>query len=359
MPIVLYRRSLSLTSGAGQLIRMQAEGLRAGGERVRVACRRGAVKFLLRTGIPVTRLRGEQPPPARHALLVDHGMELPHAHLVFVHGLATEANRHLQRDDWLDEVAREAAFFDALPPSTPLVANSRLVRGALSEHFGVEPERVSVCYPGFRSDKFNPQQTRRYRDRSRRALRVGADTPLVGFVTSGDFLTRGLDLFLDSAEQISAARPDARFLVVGSRELPSWAAAHPLVAGGRVLHRPKSGRPERWLSALDIFLYPSRFDAFGMVVSEAQAMGVPVLTSRRVGAAETLPDAFEPWLLDAPNAAGFAHKTMALLGDEAARQALTSAGLAHAAGLGSQRYMREAADIVREHRPRPAPRQRA
>ena len=37
-----------------------------------------------------------------------------------------------------------------------------------------------------------------------------------------------------------------------------------------------------------------------MVLAEAQAMGVPVLTSRLVGASECLPDAYASWLLDRP-----------------------------------------------------------
>ena len=37
-----------------------------------------------------------------------------------------------------------------------------------------------------------------------------------------------------------------------------------------------------------------------MVVSEAQAIGLPIVTSRRVGAAECLPPAYEPWLAIVP-----------------------------------------------------------
>ena len=64
---------------------------------------------------------------------------------------------------------------------------------------------------------------------------------------------------------------------------------------------PKSRTPEPWFAALDVFLYAAHFEEFGLVVNEAQAMGVPVLTSRRVGAAECLPENQREWLLEQPD----------------------------------------------------------
>src|SRR5690606_181714 len=99
----------------------------------------------------------------------------------------------------------------------------------------------------------------------------------------------GLDVFLDAAERIASGHSDVRFLVVGSRRMPESMRCHPLLASGKMTHRPKSTHPERWIAALDVFLYAAHFEEFGMVVSEAQAFEVPVLTSRHVGAAECLP----------------------------------------------------------------------
>jgi len=47
-----------------------------------------------------------------------------------------------------------------------------------------------------------------------------------------------------------------------------------------------------------------------------------VLTSRRVGASECLPEAYAPWLLDAPDPAVFADRAIALLADESSRARL-------------------------------------
>ena len=350
MPITLYRPNLSLTSGAGQLIRMQAEGLRAAGEDARVACRRGSLKFRLKTRLRVRRASTRQLQKlaaSPHDFLVDHGMELPEADLVFVHNLMTEAVRYLDRPDWTTRAAQEAAFFQALRPHTPIVANSHLVKRALTEHFALPPDRIVVHYPGFDSDRFNMRDRAAAAAKARRALGIGLSDTVIGFDTSGDLEKRGLDIFLAAAERIAAAKPDVRFLVAGARRLPDAAAKHALVTTRRLLYRPKSSRPERWFAALDVFLYPARFEEFGMVVSEAQASGLPVLTSRRVGAAECLPPSYERWLLDAPDPEAFAGKALALLEDEAARAGLTAAGVASVPAFDRAHYVESTVKLIR------------
>ncbi len=184
------------------------------------------------------------------------------------------------------------------------------------------------------------------RARARRALGVDLDTRLVGFVTSGDFHKRGLDLFLATAERIAQVSPDVRFLVVGARRLPDEAARHPLVLSGRLFYRPKNHDPERWMAALDLFVYMARYEEFGMVLLESLALGVPSLTSRRVGAAECLPPAYARWVAAEPNVDWFAEATLRLLADEGARAALALAGIEHAPRYSDDEYARAAASTI-------------
>src|SRR5690606_12416882 len=104
---------------------------------VRVACRTGWLKFAWRSKVPVRRTSPDR--LQRRALasdcLVDHGMELPQSRVIFVHNLTKEAVRFLPRDDWRQQADRELVFFRALRRDASVVANSRLVARALSEHF--------------------------------------------------------------------------------------------------------------------------------------------------------------------------------------------------------------------------------
>jgi len=354
MTVVLYRPSLDARSGAGQLLTMQWRGLTAAGVPTLLACDHGALKFWLRTGVrarsrsaaEVERLQ------AQGAVVVDHGLSIPSAELVFVHNVAAEATRHRSEPVAAALVEHERQFFRALSPSALVVANSKLVAGALHEHFGLGRERVAVLYPAFDSRRFSPQRAALLRAAARRKLRVDDAAPLVGFVTSGDFAKRGLDLFLDCAARIAAARPDARFLVVGSKRLPDEASAHALVRSGVVRYRPKSARPEPWFAALDLFLYPARFEEFGMVLAEAQAMGVAVLTSRRVGAGECLPDAYAPWLPDRPEPAVMAERAVALLGDAELRARLAAAAAATVVTFDERAYAEGTRRLLAAQNPR-------
>jgi glycosyltransferase involved in cell wall biosynthesis len=302
------------------------------------AFERGALRFLLRSGtvarrMPAAMARANLP----GRLLVDHGLCAPNAGLVFVHNIATEAMKYLPRDDWAEASRVERAFFAELAPSAVVVANSKLVKTALVEHFRLAPERIVVHYPGFRSERFAPERAAALRGRARGKLGF-ADSPIVGLVTSGDFAKRGLDIFLATAELVAVARPDVRFLVVGSKELPAHAREHSLVTSGRMAYRPKRSNPERWFAALDLFLYPARFEEFGMVVSEAQAVGLPVVTSRAVGAAECLPQEYERWLGDAPVPAELAQRTLEILADSTLRDRLARAGIARSRAFDDRAY---------------------
>jgi glycosyltransferase involved in cell wall biosynthesis len=333
MNVLLYRRSLDARSGAGQLIAMQAKGLAARGARVTIGALRGTVRFWLRTGLRARHFSLERANALaatrdRAGMVIDHGTCLPHADLTFVHNLYTEAHRFVPRPDWIPAIEEERVYFANLASTTTIVANSELVKAALIRHFALAPARIQVHYPGFRSGVFSPVALPALRARARASLGLEPSARVIGLVTSGDFAKRGLEVFLAAAARVAAHAADVRFLIVGSAELPERAERDALVRAGRVIYRPKGRHPERWLAALDLLLYPALFEEYGMVVAEAQALGVPVLTSRRVGAAECLPKDYAPWLLEEPDASVFADRALALLEDSPARKRLAEAAAA-------------------------------
>jgi len=349
MNILLFRRFLDLAQGAGRLVRLQAEGLKGAGMQVDIACQAGSLKFFLRTGRRARRLNDQQIQSlndARDLLVVDHDMELPGAAVIFMHILAAAAGRFVDSRDLESTMAKERSFFARLRDDAVLVANSKMVKAALIEHFGLHPDRIVVHYPGYSRAQFSSSRVERLRKSARRALSLGEEIPLVGMLTSGELVKHGLDTFLECAEQITAAMPQTRFLVLGVKELPTLAARHPLVLRGKVLHRPGGSRPELWMSALDVFLYPARFEEFGMAVSQAQALGLPVLTSRRVGAAECMPEAYRPWLLDKPEGSRFARNAIALLADPNLRRDLGNVGRSNVRNFDETHYARATVETI-------------
>ncbi len=58
----------------------------------------------------------------------------------------------------------------------------------------------------------------------------------------------------------------------------------------RIKIRPATNEIEKAFAAADIFLFPTIYEPYGMVISEAMASGVCVVTSKQAGAAELITD---------------------------------------------------------------------
>jgi UDP-glucose:(heptosyl)LPS alpha-1,3-glucosyltransferase len=119
----------------------------------------------------------------------------------------------------------------------------------------------------------------------RRELGIPLEQPVVLCVGTG-FRRKGVDHLLAVWESEPPA--GAALVVVGNDQ--HLAAYRRRAAGlrGPVVFTGPRADVERLYAAADAFTLPSMFDAFGMVVLEALAAGLPVVAARDIGAAEVL-----------------------------------------------------------------------
>ena len=88
---------------------------------------------------------------------------------------------------------------------------------------------------------------------------------------------------------------------------------------------------DRWHAMADFFVLPTRFDAFGNVVLEAMATGVPTLVSAKAGAAEVVEEGKTGWGLGDPDDVQLiANKIIELAGDREQQKTMGEAGRAAA-----------------------------
>ena len=130
---------------------------------------------------------------------------------------------------------------------------------------GVAPERVRVC--PLPTDPPGPGDGARVRSEHEIA------GPLVVFLGVRRENKR-IPQLLDAADILAARDPSVRVAVVGRGE-PLRAHRPAIVDVGAVSEEDRNA----WLHAADIVCLPSSDESFGLVVSEAWSLGVPVVTS--------------------------------------------------------------------------------
>ena len=108
------------------------------------------------------------------------------------------------------------------------------------------------------------------------------------FLFCGQMIARkGVDLLLEAFSKTSAGR----LLLVGREaELPAFLAPLPAAVRDRITYAGFQA-PEalpRFFAQADVFVLPSRYDGWGVVVNQALGAGLPILCSDKVGAAHDL-----------------------------------------------------------------------
>src|SRR5690606_7317873 len=101
---------------------------------------------------------------------------------------------------------------------------------------------------------------------------------------------KGIDDLLHAAAMLLPNQPDLHVNISGDGpERPSLEAlAQELGIAGRVHFLGRVPHAPDFLRQLDIFVLPSRFEAFGLVAAEAMAVGTPVIVSNAGGLPEVV-----------------------------------------------------------------------
>jgi glycosyltransferase involved in cell wall biosynthesis len=196
-----------------------------------------------------------------------------------------------------------------------VVAVSRRVKSEL-EAIGVDPARICVIHNGVDPREFYPG----HEDRAE--LGLPAAVPLLLFV--GDIRTPRKNL--DTVLKALSLTPGAHLAVVGNTaKSPYPAAAGDLGIADRVHFLGYRSDVPRLMRSADIFVCPSRYEACTLVLVEAMASGLPVITAETTGGSEVLEPDCGIRVADPNDAAALAEAQQSLLDDAAGRKAMGDA----------------------------------
>jgi glycosyltransferase involved in cell wall biosynthesis len=190
----------------------------------------------------------------------------------------------------------------ALAASHLVIANSELTRRDLVDVLHVDPGLIRVIALGSDPAVFGPLSDGE-RERARASFRVAGDGPLVAFVGAlGYECRKGFDTLLDAWRRL-CAEPGwtGRLLAAGGGSLPFWRGRiEAWGLGGSIELLGTTDRIPELLAASDVFVSPTRYDAYGLNVHEALCRGVPAIVTRAAGVAEKYPPELAELLLDDP-----------------------------------------------------------
>lgn len=251
-------------------------------------------------------------------------------------------------DTWTQDVlslhncvraAHEAVYATALPESSGvgwvhdrilkerrfrlLIANSGLMREELLRRYAIPPESVRVIHPGHDPSRFRPEDRPSLGRSMRDQLGLRRGELLVGLISSGDFVKRGVSVFLEALARLP---PDLREItdavVIGreTRLAPFRKLASETGLSERVRFLQPLPQVERCYHALDVYVHPALYEEFGQSVQEAMACGLPVLSSARTGASELFAGEAKSLLRDKPEPEGLSGQLALLLRNEAMRR---------------------------------------
>jgi UDP-glucose:(heptosyl)LPS alpha-1,3-glucosyltransferase len=167
-----------------------------------------------------------------------------------------------------------------------VIAVSERVKRDVMEHYPVPAERIVVLYNGVDQERFHPSLRHRWRCQIRRELAIPERSPLVLFVGNG-FRRKGLERLLEAWALPKMG--ETYLLVVGDdARMGYYKARAKTLAHGRIIFVGRREAVERYYGAADVVALPSIQEAFGNVVLEGLACGLPAIVARDVGAAEVL-----------------------------------------------------------------------
>lgn len=176
-----------------------------------------------------------------------------------------------------------------------VVALSEADAADLRATYGRVRPRIVVIPNGVDLDRFHPP-TPDERRAARELLNLGEEERVAMFL-GHEFDRKGLVYAIEGLRYT----PSVLLLVVGGRDdiiAAAKAEAEAHGVGPRVLFVGPRGDPRTFLAASDIFVLPSAYEANALVVLEALASGLPVVTTRVGFAPEIIVDGQNGFLVE-------------------------------------------------------------
>lgn len=235
-----------------------------------------------------------------------------------------------------------------------ILVNSEMVRDHFASYLKISPDRIRVIHSAIDPGRFPQHDRLRRRQEGRQHWGV-APTDIVGLFVAKNYRLKGLTALLDAVAvllqrpEFRDAPPPFRLLVCGNDRVGGYErqverlkiAAHVRFAGECADIRTA-------FFSSDFLVHPTFYDPCSLVVLEAMACDLPVITTRYNGASELMHPLQEGFVIDDPHDHAHLAWCLAQMLDPARRRGCAQAARRTAAQWTFEHHYRQMVQVLEE-----------
>ncbi len=203
-------------------------------------------------------------------------------------------------------------------------AISGVIKKNLIETTPIEPDKIRIVYNGVDVEKYSPNNIAR--DKLRKEFNIKNEELLIG-MTARFTPGKGHEEFIFAAKQITEKYDNVKFIVVGepSRGEAEYAEkikreAEDLVKRGKLIFAGFRNDIPDVLAAMDIFVFPSHAEAFGIALAEALSAGKACIAAKSDGPLDIIDDGVNGLFFEPRNKSSLIGKIEELIVDSRKRE---------------------------------------
>lgn len=213
-----------------------------------------------------------------------------------------------------------------------IIAISEMVKQNIIKNYNVNPADIEVIYNGIDIDRFKFLNKKSLRFEIRQRFSI-SDSDFVVLFVGSSFERKGVKYLIEAAEKVKSP---LTILIVGKGPARKY---QKYIKKQRVIFCGPQKEVHKFYAASDAFVFPTMYEPFGLVILEALASGLPVITTRLSGASEIISDGTQGFVVNKPENIGEIAQKISYLMDKKENQRMGREAMNLAEKFSFQRHI--------------------